>query len=607
MSPFRVPRLVAVVEVGDTKLTSHVCSMTRNPHWMQHGVLPLQDGDSETGVVKVSVWDKRAGGEGKKKLTKCMGAALVALSKLDVFKPTKLELSLQGGKRVGGAVTVVLEVRDAQRTGRREQKRVARANARLGRWKSQKTPKEPFSQSQGLACAGFFFAEKQPPGEREKEHNTHFKEPTSLGTPQLFKVGQKQNQNQEETLPETRDATAPGGEAFEKETMTKSPKKTPADVAGDETRGAKKQQEDSPRSTYGDDLYLTRHLVFSASPPPPPPSPTRAPRAVAPAIEKSRTTAKKVGPGTKTKKLIAPLEVSFFGMTTPPPVTPVMRKRSPHVSSPSASVSPSTPSPGAERKTQTEYSATCGTARSPEENESPRNVSVAEAQTQTEKTETVNPTCVETEPPVIHKPAVVLVDAGTGTDVPELVPEVREARTDNARPFLDPLAATSLVSKTLPPIRVVSKKCQETSESESASTNEAPGSPPGRADTPVPPDVTAPVPSTEPNSSPFASRGGSRAVSAATGNFSPKRPPLPHRIICKSVLHSVSNHTRAVKSVAPKRSARTRGANAGANAVVPSPPLDESELAAATLRAVVRVELDEVRRLGKTALGSLAI
>ena len=216
MSPFRVPRLVAVVEVGDTKFTSQVCSMTRNPHWMQHGVLPLQDGDSETGVVKVSVWDKRAGGEGKKKLTKCMGAALVALSKLDVFKPTKLELTLQGGKRDGGAVTVVLEVRDAQRTGRREQKRVARANARLGRWKSQKTPKEPFSQSQGLACAGFFFAKKQPPGEREKEHNTHFKEPTSLGTPQLFKVGQKQNQNQEETLPETRDATAPGGEAFEK-------------------------------------------------------------------------------------------------------------------------------------------------------------------------------------------------------------------------------------------------------------------------------------------------------------------------------------------------------------------------------------------------------
>ena len=381
--------------------------------------------------------------------------------------------------------------------------------------------------------------------------------------------------------------------------MTKSPKKIPADVAGDETRGAKKKQEDSPRSTYGDDLYLTRHLVFTDSPPPPPPSPTRAPRAVVPAIEKSRTTAKKVGPGTKTKKIVAPLEVSFFGMTTPPPVTPVMRKRSPHVSSPSASVSPSTPSPGAERKTQTEYSATRGTARSPEENESPRNVSVAEAQTQTEKTETVNPTCVETEPPVIHNPTLVLIDAGTGTDVPQLVPEVREARTDNARPFLEPPAATSVVSKTLPPIRVVSKKCQETSESESASTDEAPGSPPGRPDTPVPPDVTAPVPSTEP----FASRGGSRAVSAATGNFSPKRPPLPHRLICKSVLHSVSKHTRAVKSVAPKRSARTRGANA----VVPSPPLDKSELAAATLRAVVRVELDEVRRLGKTGLGSLAI
>eukprot|EP00230_Micromonas_polaris_P008612 CAMPEP_0117624974 /NCGR_PEP_ID=MMETSP0802-20121206/659_1 /TAXON_ID=38833 /ORGANISM="Micromonas sp., Strain CCMP2099" /LENGTH=228 /DNA_ID=CAMNT_0005429035 /DNA_START=80 /DNA_END=764 /DNA_ORIENTATION=+ len=228
--------------------------MTRNPHWMQHGVLPLQDGDSETGVVKVSVWDKRAGGEGKKKLTKCMGAALVALSKLDVFKPTKQRDGGGGhrGARSAGCTTNWTTGTEKGGAGERA----------VGKMEKPKDAKRAILSSQGLARAGFFFAEKQPPGEREKEHNTHFKEPTSLGTPQLFKVGQKQNQNQEETLPETRDATAPGGEAFEKETMTKSPKKTPADVAGDETRGAKKKQEDSPRSTYGDDLYLTRHLVF---------------------------------------------------------------------------------------------------------------------------------------------------------------------------------------------------------------------------------------------------------------------------------------------------------------------------------------------------------
>ena len=86
---FRVPRLVAAVEVGDARFVSDARSMTSNPRWMQRAELVLAGEDVDEQVARVSVWDKRTSNRKSGENMTCLGAAVFPLARLETFRPTR--------------------------------------------------------------------------------------------------------------------------------------------------------------------------------------------------------------------------------------------------------------------------------------------------------------------------------------------------------------------------------------------------------------------------------------------------------------------------------------------------------------------------------------
>jgi hypothetical protein len=117
--------------------------MTSNPRWMQRAELVLAGEDVDEQVARVSVWDKRTSnrksGENVKPMT-CLGAAVFPLARLEAFRPTALDLALEGGTRDGARVAIVLELRDAGRETRRAREKTKRAEATRARRASAATP-----------------------------------------------------------------------------------------------------------------------------------------------------------------------------------------------------------------------------------------------------------------------------------------------------------------------------------------------------------------------------------------------------------------------------------------------------------------------------------
>ena len=117
------------MEVGDARFVSDARSMTSNPRWMQRAELVLAGEDVDEQVARVSVWDKRTSNRKSGENMTCLGAAVFPLARLETFRPTALDLALEGGTRDGARVAIVLELRDAGRETKRENEKTKRAEA----------------------------------------------------------------------------------------------------------------------------------------------------------------------------------------------------------------------------------------------------------------------------------------------------------------------------------------------------------------------------------------------------------------------------------------------------------------------------------------------
>ena len=127
------------MEVGDARFVSDARSMTSNPRWMQRAELVLAGEDVDEQVARVSVWDKRTSNRKSGDNMTCLGAAVFPLARLETFRPTALDLALEGGTRDGARVAIVLELRDAGRETKRENEKTKRAERR-GRARAAATP-----------------------------------------------------------------------------------------------------------------------------------------------------------------------------------------------------------------------------------------------------------------------------------------------------------------------------------------------------------------------------------------------------------------------------------------------------------------------------------
>ena len=267
--------------------------MTSNPRWMQRAELVLAGEDVDEQVARVSVWDKRtsnrkSGENVKPPLNRdtCLGAAVFPLARLEAFRPTALDLALEGGTRDGARVAIVLELRDAGRETRRAREKTKRAEATAARRASAATPTlithtraRPMREADALAPAPGDFRETSFRTNvvsltANDERHTSRAEEEAAKSPPLEK---------KETEPtpreETRERMSSARAVCEKNAAPAPLKDGERDVSASNHP----PRDDTSRGGCG-----------SHADSPPPSSPASAPRRRAP-------------------------EVSFFGMTTPPP------------------------------------------------------------------------------------------------------------------------------------------------------------------------------------------------------------------------------------------------------------------------------------------------
>jgi len=526
--------------------------MTSNPRWMQRAELVLAGEDVDEQVARVSVWNKRTSnrksGENVKPMT-CLGAAVFPLARLEAFRPTALDLALEGGTRDGARVAIVLELRDAGRETRRAREKTKRAEATRARRASAATPTlithtraRPMREADALAHA---------PGDfRETSSGTHVvsltandERHTSRAEEEAAKSPPLEKKETERTpREETRERMSSADEAREKNAFAPAPLKD-----GERDVSASNRCVDSNHTPR--EVLTSRGGSHADSPPPS--SPASAPRRRAP-------------------------EVSFFGMTTPPPrvsrttrASPAARFANERVtvsaedSEPLRSDSkrtcfptgPITPAVGGEAVA----SDVVPTTRLNRGKAEDARVDSAEAETQTEEPEREGKNDPSADP--------------TRT------PLVGETSRDVETPFVsrnerDDFGPTDRASPGAPPRPV-------------ASYGE-------RSAAPVPPPRRA---------SPFGSGPN-------THRGSPARPPLRPRLDRPGPEREGSLLRPRFPSPPVPRFPAGKENGRGAkdafslkkknveNARRAFPP-DDAAVAAATTRAVVAVELDEARRLGR--------
>ena len=537
------------MEVGDARFVSDARSMTSNPRWMQRAELVLAGEDVDEQVARVSVWDKRTSNRKSGENMTCLGAAVFPLARLETFRPTALDLALEGGTRDGARVAIVLELRDAGRETKRENEKTKRAEATRARRASAATPTPARArpgEADAFAHAPVYNRETKT---GDKNDGTH------VGPRTVKDVSSNKR-----APPASPPASPP------KSPMTTCAfeviEPTPREGTRERMRSARARDaapappKDGERDASNDvSNHTPRGGSHADSPPLSSPAPT--PRRRAP-------------------------EVSFFGMTTPPPrvsrsprASPAARFAYERVSVSAApeksekskkrpttpTTGPITPAVGGEAVASdvvptTQFGVTQNKAED-------ARVDSSEAETQTEG----------------PKEREEKNDRSKHLD-PTRTPFVRDARRVETKPFVsrdepDDFGPTDRVSPEAPPRAV-------------ASYGE-------RSAAPVPPPRRA---------SPFGSGPN-------THRGSPARPPLPLRLDRPGPEREGSLlRPRRFPPVPrfPAGKENDRGAGDAFAATKKNVekktsrrafPPDDAAVAAATTRAVVAVELDEARRLGR--------
>ena len=644
------------MEVGDARFVSAARSMTSNPHWMQRAELVLAGEDVDEQVARVSVWDKRASTRKSGEKMTCLGAAVFPLARLESFRPTKLDLALEGGVRDGARVALVLELRDARRETRREEEKTKRAEAARARRAAATTPSPARREAEAttfgavLRPRGTPFAASPrtardvPPRAVHSESRVEEKPEERVFEETRFAASRSAADHPRDAplpspLPSPRGETEAEKPVRVRESVTSETSRfeTPSQPAGPRGGGdlSVSSGDDSNRAPRGD------ARARADSPPPPSPSPAH-----------------------RRHHRLAP-EVSFFAMTTPPasraasansrlkararasttPEAIPSEKRGPS-SSRTSRVGESVDAVGDEtpatsfvsRETTREHEGrgaegedasppvpeTTRRLESPSAASAPsaaRRVAEAETQTDSERERAETHHCATADPTL----RVRANDANDSEDVAR-TPPLPVRRLAVGSPVGSPVSIAGLAVRTRASASATEK--EDALVDKRADREDAVASPPARPATPVPPLGHA---------SPF---GSFRPVDRTRGG-SPARPPLRPR--ARGVSEREGKAEREGARPKPLKSVRRPGGRRSDLLVVDSSgkendvfaaavdvrnlsqeketvskktvrvpetnktfaflnraiPPDDALVAAATTRAVVAVELDEVRRLGR--------
>ena len=644
------------MEVGDARFVSAARSMTSNPHWMQRAELVLAGEDVDEQVARVSVWDKRASTRKSGEKMTCLGAAVFPLARLESFRPTKLDLALEGGVRDGARVALVLELRDARRETRREEEKTKRAEAARARRAAATTPSPARREAEAttfgavLRPQGTPFAASPrtardvPPRAVHSESRVEEKPEERVFEETRFAASRSAADHPRDAplpspLPSPRGETEAEKPVRVRESVTSETSRfeTPSQPAGPRGGGdlSVSSGDDSNRAPRGD------ARARADSPPPPSPSPAH-----------------------RRHHRLAP-EVSFFAMTTPPasraasansrlkararasttPEAIPSEKRGPS-SSRTSRVGESVDAVGDEtpatsfvsRETTREHEGrgaegedasppvpeTTRRLESPSAASAPsaaRRVAEAETQTDSERERAETHHCATADPTL----RVRTNDANDSEDVAR-TPPLPVRRLAVGSPVGSPVSIAGLAVRTRASASATEK--EDALVDKRADREDAVASPPARPATPVPPLGHA---------SPF---GSFRPVDRTRGG-SPARPPLRPR--ARGVSEREGKAEREGARPKPLKSVRRPGGRRSDLLVVDSSgkendvfaaavdvrnlsqeketvskktvrvpetnktfaflnraiPPDDALVAAATTRAVVAVELDEVRRLGR--------
>lgn len=644
------------MEVGDARFVSAARSMTSNPHWMQRAELVLAGEDVDEQVARVSVWDKRASTRKSGEKMTCLGAAVFPLARLESFRPTKLDLALEGGVRDGARVALVLELRDARRETRREEEKTKRAEAARARRAAATTPSPARREAEAttfgavLRPRGTPFAASPrtardvPPRAVHSESRVEEKPEERVFEETRFAASRSAADHPRDAplpspLPSPRGETEAEKPVRVRESVTSRARfETPSQPAGPRGGGdlSVSTGDDSNRAPRGD------ARARADSPPSPSPSPAH-----------------------RRHHRLAP-EVSFFAMTTPPasraasansrlkararasttPEAIPSEKRAPSSSRTSRvggsvdAVGDETPATSfVSRETTREHEGrgaegedasppvpeTTRRLESPSAPSAARRVAEAETQTDSERERAETHYCATADPTL----RVRTNDANDSEDVAR-TPPLPVRRLPVGSPVGSPVSIAGLAVRTRASASATEK--EDAFVDKRADSEGTVASPPARPPTPVPPLGHA---------SPF---GSFRPVDRRRGG-SPARPPLRPRargvseregkaglegarpkplgvrrpgnrrsdfsVVGSSekendvfaAASDVRNLSQEKETVSKKtiRVPETNKTFAFLNRAFAIPPDDAYEqlVAAATTRAVVAVELDEVRRLGR--------
>jgi hypothetical protein len=644
------------VEVGDARFVSAARSMTSNPHWMQRAELVLAGEDVDEQVARVSVWDKRASTRKSGEKMTCLGAAVFPLARLESFRPTKLDLALEGGVRDGARVALVLELRDARRETRREEEKTKRAEAARARRAAATTPSPARREAEAtkfgavLRPQGTPFAASPrtardvPPRAVHSESRVEEKPEERVFEETRFAASRSAADHPRDAplpspLPSPRGETEAEKPVRVRESVTSRARfETPSQPAGPRGGGdlSVSTGDDSNRAPRGD------ARARADSPPSPSPSPAH-----------------------RRHHRLAP-EVSFFAMTTPPasraasansrlkararasttPEAIPSEKRAPSSSRTSRvggsvdAVGDETPATSfVSRETTREHEGrgaegedasppvpeTTRRLESPSAPSAARRVAEAETQTDSERERAETHYCATADPTLRFRTN----DANDSEDVAR-TPPLPVRRLAVGSPVGSPVSIAGLAVRTRASASATEK--EDAFVDKRADSEGTVASPPARPPTPVPPLGHA---------SPF---GSFRPVDRRRGG-SPARPPLRPRargvseregkaglegarpkplgvrrpgnrrsdfsVVGSSekendvfaAASDVRNLSQEKETVSKKtiRVPETNKTFAFLNRAFAIPPDDAYEqlVAAATTRAVVAVELDEVRRLGR--------
>ena len=644
------------MEVGDARFVSAARSMTSNPHWMQRAELVLAGEDVDEQVARVSVWDKRASTRKSGEKMTCLGAAVFPLARLESFRPTKLDLALEGGVRDGARVALVLELRDARRETRREEEKTKRAEAARARRAAATTPSPARREAEAttfgavLRPRGTPFAASPrtardvPPRAVHSESRVEEKPEERVFEETRFAASRSAADHPRDAplpspLPSPRGETEAEKPVRVRESVTSRARfETPSQPAGPRGGGdlSVSTGDDSNRAPRGD------ARARADSPPSPSPSPAH-----------------------RRHHRLAP-EVSFFAMTTPPasraasansrlkararasttPEAIPSEKRAPSSSRTSRvggsvdAVGDETPATSfVSRETTREHEGRGAEGEdasppvpertrrleSPSAPSAARRVAEAETQTDSERERAETHYCATADPTLRFRTN----DANDSEDVAR-TPPLPVRRLAVGSPVGSPVSIAGLAVRTRASASATEK--EDAFVDKRADSEGTVASPPARPPTPVPPLGHA---------SPF---GSFRPVDRRRGG-SPARPPLRPRargvseregkaglegarpkplgvrrpgnrrsdfsVVGSSekendvfaAASDVRNLSQEKETVSKKtiRVPETNKTFAFLNRAFAIPPDDAYEqlVAAATTRAVVAVELDEVRRLGR--------